>query len=511
MRWSLYIGSILLTACSLRHEPPVLDVLIRNASILDGTGSDPFSGSVGISHDRIVLVSRDPHDPSKADTVIDAAGRTLSPGFIDLHSHGNSKNTSAFENFLAMGVTTICLGQDGSSPATTDLRQWEDSVETQGIGVNIAMFIGHGTLRELSGTSVSPVPDHDMMERMKTILRKNMPEAFGMTTGLEYAPGLYAQAAELDTLAAEVGRAGGMIMSHMRNEDDRVLHQSINELLAQGRYCPVHISHLKSVYGHGAERADEILSWLYEARQQGIRVTADEYPYMASYTGIAILFPDWSKTPEQFELAKRERREQLESFIRHKVALRNGPEATLFGTAPYAGQTLKKVADSLGMPFEKVLIDEIGPQGASAAYFVMNDSLQSALITDPLIAISSDGSPTSFHPRGHGTFARMIEEYVLHRNALSLAEAVRKMTSYPAEILGLSDRGRIREGMKADLVLFYPDSVHENATYENPYLNAEGFDQVFVNGRMVLSGQAVADSAAGIFLHREKRQTHPME
>jgi len=311
---------------------------------------------------------------------------------------------------------------------------------------------------------------------------------------------MYAGRDELISLAEIVGNRNRLIMSHMRNEDDGELFTSIRELAGQGRHAPVHISHLKSVYGKGRDRAVQILDTLRTYREKGISMTADIYPYTASYTGISIVFPEWSKTESQFEEAKINRRPELQAYLRERIMARNGPEATLFGTAPYAGKTLADLQAEWGIPFEDILIDSIGPQGASAAYFVMDDTLQATLIADSLIAICSDGSPTGFHPRGHGTHARIIEEFVMKRGVLTLPEAIRKMTSYPAHILGLKDRGEIKEGYIADLVLFRPADVHEKATFEDPFQLAEGFSMVIVNGKIARTSEKLMEGKYGEFI-----------
>jgi N-acyl-D-amino-acid deacylase len=286
-------------------------------------------------------------------------------------------------------------------------------------------------------------------------------------------------------------------MSHMRNEDDDQVEQSIAELLDQGQFSRVHIAHLKSVYGSGSERAREILNILSSAREAGVEITADMYPYSASYTGIDIVFPVWAKTDEQFEVAKSTRRDELAEYLRNRVNRRNGPEATLLGTDPYTGKTLAELSFELEMPFEDVLIDIIGPQGASGAYFVMNDELQSELLRDPHIGICSDGSPTGFHPRGHGAFARLIETHVVDNQTLSVEEAIRKVTSYAAQILSIDDRGVLRAGMYADLLVFDPQNVHETATYPVPLRLAEGFDVVILNGEIARENGHTRDTLAG--------------
>lgn len=192
-----------------------------------------------------------------------------------------------------------------------------------------------------------------------------------------------------------------------------------------------------------------------------------------------------------------ERRAELADHLRRRVEGRNGPGATLLASEPWTGRTLEEVAAELGKPFEDVLIDDLGPDGGSAAYFIMDDDLQTAFIADPFVAICSDGSPTGFHPRGHGTFARIIETFVGERGVLSLEEAVRKMTSLPAGILGLEDRGVLRPGAWADLILFDPAEVHETATWAEPLQLAEGFDLVVVNGAVVRERGALTGLRAG--------------
>lgn len=501
---------LLLASCDASKESflpqyPEIDILIHNAQVLDGLGGPAVPADVVIVDGRIVHVGATTFSDDDIETrishVIDAAGRYLAPGFIDPHSHGDPLETPYFENFLAMGVTTITLGLDGSSPDVPDLAAWMAQVAEQGIGPNLAMFVGHGNLRNLAGIGMTPVPEAAELQAMLELLDTAMTYTFGMSTGLEYNPGLNAGTAELLALAEVVGRHDRVIMSHLRNEDDDQLESSIAELLDQGEFARVHVSHLKSVYGRGAERAEQILQWLNDARAAGVEITADSYPYSASYTGIGIVFPVWAKTREQFEVAKVTRRDELEEYLRNRIAQRNGPEATLLGSGPYRGKRLSELAFEMEMPFEDVLIDVIGPDGSDGAYFVMNDALQQRLFQDPYVGVCSDGSPTGFHPRGHGTFARIIESYVEQENLLPLSEAVRKMTSFPAGILGIDDRGIVREGMAADLLVFDPQKVRARADYLDPIQLADGFDVVIINGRIAREdGQMAAELAGRVLL-----------
>lgn len=488
---------LLLAACEQAVEEEVevflpqfdkIDLIIENGSVFDGYGNPPIRATIVIVADRIVFVGETTFsEDDLANRVInriDAYDKAVTPGFIDLHAHGDPLETPQLENFLAMGVTTIVLGQDGSSPDVAPLSGWLEEVSNKGIGTNLAMFVGHGTLRNQSGIGMSANPEPEQTARMLTLLDDTLKYTFGLSSGLEYNPGLNATTAELRAMAKVVGANDRMIMSHMRNEDDEQLESSIAELLEQGEDARVHISHLKSVYGNGAARAEEILDILAAARDAGIGITADIYPYTASYTGIDIVFPVWAKTTEQFEVAKVERRDELAEYLRDRVNRRNGPESTLLGTDPYTGKSLADLAHEMELPFEDVLIDVIGPQGASGAYFVMNDELQSRLLQDSGIGVCSDGSPTGFHPRGHGTFAKIIEKYVLDENMLSPVEAISKLTAFPANVLGIPDRGAIREDMMADVLIFDMAKVRATATYPDPLQFAEGFDIVIVNGKI---------------------------
>jgi N-acyl-D-aspartate/D-glutamate deacylase len=476
------------------------DTRIRNAYVIDGLGNPARAADIYIRDGFIAQLTDVDEKNASVTKTIDAQGRIVAPGFIDVHAHGDPLQTPGFENFLAQGVTTITLGQDGSSPAVENLGAWLDTVGARGIGVNLAMFVGHGTLRKLTGIGQDPDPSSEQLQRMLELLDKALDDCFGLSTGLEYNPGLHASEAELVALSKVVGMRNRLIMSHMRNEDDDQLEKSIDELLTQGAYTRVHIAHLKSVYGKGRARAEELLKKLDQARETGIAITADVYPYVASYTGISLLFPLWAKTAEDFAIAKRDRRAELEAYLVKRIARRNGPGATLLGTDPYTGKTLTDLEVELGLPFEDILIDVIGPQGASGAYFIMDDALQSRLLEDSNITVSSDGSPTGFHPRGHGTFAKIIEEYVVTRNTLSLVEAVRKMTSFSAAVLGLTDRGSIAPGKAADLVIFDPEQVRARATYPAPFQLAEGFDLVLVNGQVAFESGVGRPVRAGSVL-----------
>ena len=467
----------------LENNDLEFDVLIKNGKIIDGSGSASYDADILIKEDYIAFIGQVDTSKINALKIIDAKGKVVTPGFIDTHAHGNPLETPAFENFLAMGVTTICLGQDGSSPAG-NIKEWLEQVKQQNLGINIAQFVGHGTLRKQAGINFEKNPSTQQLAKQQLLLQQALDAGcFGMSTGLEYTPGIFATDTELLPLAKIVGQNNGLIMSHVRNEDDSQIANSIRELLRQGQYCNVQVSHIKSVYGKGKERAKTLLDLLNNPAGMTTTVTADVYPYTASYTGIGIVFPKWAKAPNDYKKVVKNRKVELLAFLKQKIIDRNGPEATLFGTAPYEGKTLAQLSKEQGLPYEKVLLG-IGPNRASGAYFIMDDELQAEMITHPKVMICSDGSPTMRHPRGYGSFAKVIEEYVLKRKKLSLVAAIRKMTHFPAQTIGIPKRGLIQTGYFADLLVFTPDNIKANATYEKPHQLATGFEYVMVNGQV---------------------------
>lgn len=478
-------------------------VWIKNARVIDGTGHPAKSMDLLVADGRILKTGR--IKPRADYKTIDAAGRTLCPGFIDTHAHGDPLSTPLFSNFLSMGVTTVILGQDGESPLYRDMKNWFDQVEHKGIGPNMGCLAGHGTLRFITGVRFKLIPETAELDSMEQVLNDWLQSGcLGMSTGLEYVPGRFAQEDELQALAKVVGGRKGIIMSHMRNEDDDQVESSILELLDQGKFSRVHIAHFKDVYGQSSARADQLIQ-LIQDHPNGKKLTADLYPYTASYTGISIVFPGWALPPANYDSVKLSRRPELLQFLRSKINKRNGPSATLFGSGIYQGRTLQQVADSLNKPFEEILADDIGPEGASGAYFVMNDELQQKLMQWSGTMISSDGSPGIFHPRGYGSFTRIIEEFVLHRKALTLEEAIHKMTMLPATTLGLKKRGRIKKNYAADILMFYPEKLKTMATYSEPYRLAQGMDYIMVNGVLIKEGEKIYELYPGKILKAEGR------
>jgi N-acyl-D-aspartate/D-glutamate deacylase len=503
----LTLAAIALQACSpdeaaapnevARHDSPAdapsgaYDWLIAGGTVVDGTGEPAYRAHVLVRDGRIAFVGSMDPEAVEVRERYDATGLVVAPGFIDAHAHGDPIEDPAFPNFLAMGVTTIMLGQDGGSPEVETLSEQLDAVDAARPAVNVAYLVGHNTIRRESGVGFDQ-PGTEGLVRMSELVAEGLAAgAFGLSTGLEYDPGSRSGPGELAAIAEPVARVGGVVISHMRSEDADRVEDALRELIEQGRQsgARVHASHLKIVLGSDTTLVDSLLAVMAKAREEGIAITSDVYPYTASYTGIGILFPEWARAPNDYEAVVRDRREELAEHLRKRVRSRNGPDATLFGTGDWSGRTLAEVAAELSRPFEDVLI-ELGPDGASAAYFVMSENVMSSLLNDPHAVVSSDGSPTMQHPRGYGSFARVIRRYVVEDERFSLEEAVRKMSGATAAIYRMDDagivevpRGLVREGFAADLLVFDPAEVRDVADFERPHRLAEGMRAVWVNGQ----------------------------
>lgn len=509
MRILLKTGFLICLALAAPAGAEDFDLAIRNARIVDGGGGAPVTGDVLVKGDRIAVIGKTPADAKPART-IDAQGRVLAPGFIDAHAHGEALDPAqGFENFIAQGVTTIVLGQDGSSPDGVGIRpgakpvtlaDWFTRLEKAPPPVNIATLAGFGSLLDESGVPYNRPASPQQMTAVSRLIDQAMSQgAFGVSLGMEYVPMISATPLELEAVALAVGARDGVVMSHLRSEDDDKVAAAIDELLAMGRFARVHVSHIKVVYGATAAQGETVLAQLAAARAKGIRVTADVYPYLASQSGLALLFPDWAKVKADFDIARKERGKELGDYLYARVMKRGGPKATLMSTRPYVGMTLEDIARERRKSFVDVLLDDLGPTGGSAAYFIMSAPTQDVFIKSPDVMTSTDGSPAMNHPRAYGSFARMIETYV-QKEGLSLPLAVRKMSAMTAEALKLPDRGLIRAGYKADLVLFDPAKVRETATWEKPQQLAAGFDVVIINGKIARENGVTARDRAGAVL-----------
>ncbi|HEU4786823.1 MAG TPA: serine hydrolase [Gemmatimonadaceae bacterium] len=482
-------------------------VLITNAVVIDGTGAPARQADVRIVDGRIDWIgSHRSADP--ADHVIDAHGLTLAPGFIDTHSHhdgGIFDHRDALA-VVSQGVTTIVVGQDGGShfPLASFLAR----LDSEPAAINIASFAGHGTLRRrVLGDDDTRAASESEVGRMSDLLREEMAAgALGLSTGLEYDPGIFSAPSEVQDLAKVAAAAGGRYVSHVRSED-REFWPAIDELLAIGRVAkmPVQVSHMKlgmrALWGQG----DTLVSTLDRARQEGIAVTADVYPWTMWQSTLTVLYP------------KRNFTDRAETeFVLKQVASPDDLRLGTFSPHPsYAGKTVREIAALRGTDSASTLMALIAEsQGADQHESVIATGMDERdvvrLLRWPYANICSDGELDGAHPRGFGSFTRVLGRYVREQHVLTLEEAVRKMTSLAAAAVGISDRGSIRSGMAADLVLFDPRTVAERATIAEPHATSVGIQTVWVNGEIVYDNGKPTGTFPGRALRRPGTPVVPM-
>ena len=516
------------------------DLLVKNARLYDGCGGPWFKGDLAVKDGRIASIGKMKN--AEARTVIDAEGKALSPGFIDAHTHLDfvcaSVNDTASK--VTQGVTTEIAGNCGLSlipvrPETIEelkrylapfipqdvnlswkwrsLGDWFDSVDERGNSTNVASLVGHGTLRIYAMGFADRKPSGQEMAEMKRALAQTMEEgALGLSTGLIYPPGCYSDTDELSELCEVVAEHGGLYVTHMRNEGPELL-QSVEEALEIGRRsgCPVHISHHKSSGRQNYGLVSRSLQMMENARAEGIDVTCDVYPYTAGSTLISSLLPKWvheggvGRMLERLrDLASRRRiADELDRVIPgwENLAKGCGWENILICSCEkepsYEGKTVTEIADGRGTSPEEALFDVIlETEGkATIALFMMDEKDCSTVLAHPLSMVGSDGFASSFsgvlskgkpHPRSFGTFPRVLGKYVREEGLMSLERAIWKMTGFAAQRFGLKDRGFLREGMAADLVVFDPLEIIDNATYKEPRQQAEGIDYVVLGGEVVV-------------------------
>jgi N-acyl-D-amino-acid deacylase len=511
--------------CGTAQEP--YDLVLRNGRIVDGTGSPWYRGDVAIRDGTIVRIAHAIEGPARR--VIDVDGQVVAPGFIDIHTHarrGIFERPTA-ENYVRQGVTTLVEGPDGSSPLP--LAPFLASLDSLPKSVNIAMFIGQGSVRSevIGSTDRAATPAE--LQRMRELVAEGMRDgAFGLSTGLFYVPGTFTPTEEVVELARVAGRLGGIHISHMRDEAAGVV-ASVAETIRIGEEggLPTQVTHHK-VVGPGYWGAStETLRLIEEARARGVDATVDQYPYSASATSVqSALMPAWSLEGGSARIRSRlldpAQRARIRSETAEIIRLERGggdPENVVMSRCGFdpslAGQSLARITRARGMEptltnaAETVLwIVEQG--GCSGVFHAINEDDIERILRHPATMIASDGEIPEVgvghpHPRSYGTFARVLGRYVRERGTLSLEEAVRKMSAFPAQRLGLADRGLLRPGMKADIVVFDPAEVRDMATFEEPHQFSQGVSLVVVNGMPVLEAGAMTAARPGRVLYGPAR------
>lgn len=522
------------------------DILIKNGTILDGTGRQEFLGDIGIKNGKILTLENSGIiDDSSALNIINAKGLKVTPGFIDIHSHTDTGlfiNPNA-ESKIRQGVTTEAAGQDGSSVAPrkshfpdeeykVDDRQWESFndffklLEENKSAINFATFVGQGTIRGfVVGQNDRPATNEEIEQMKRLVIEALEQGVFGVSTGLEYTPGSFATTEEIIELCKVMKTKGGIYATHMRNEDDRVL-EAIEEAIAIGKVAgvPVNISHLKVQGKSNWHKIEQVFALIQNANNSGTRVTMDRYPYTAFSTGLSNLFPLWSREGGTEKFLQRLEDENLfitlKAYVLSRVESLSSWDAVLIAgvdkkeNKQYEGKTiLQIVSETDEDPFEftrRLLIDERGR--VSMCGFGMSEENTKSILAHPYCMVASDGSARATygklsegnpHPRSYGTFPRFLGRYVRDEKIVSLPEAIRKITSLPAETLGISDRGRIVAGMYADIVCFDFDNIIDKADYVKPHQYPEGIEYVLVNGEVVIDKGEHTGKLAGKVLKRK--------
>lgn len=499
--------TILYQALPQHAQTKDFDLLIKNGRIVDGTGNPWFVADLAIKQGRIADIGH--FAAERAARVIDANNHIVAPGFIDVHTHieGGITRLPTAENFLQMGVTSVVTGNCGGSELP--LGEWFQSLEKMGVSLNIASLVGHNTIRRAGmNGDFDRAPTTEELQRMHDLTRQAMRDgAVGLSTGLEYVPGTYAKTDEIIALAKVAAEHGGLYATHMRNEDATV-EQSIQESLEVGAQanCPVQISHFK-ISSRSRWGASAItVKMVEDARARGQQVTVDQYLYPASSTGIGILFPSWifadGKLNERLQdQATRARiiREMIEkakqggfpdfSFA-YVASHRANPS---FNGKNMAEITTMTRQESSPTAQAKQAIEILTAGGAQMVLQKMSEADVERIFRQPFTMIASDAGVTDAasdsvpHPRGFGNNARVLGEYVRKRNLVSIEEAIRKMTSLPAQTFRLWDRGLLRPGMAADVVIFDEKLVADRATFQQPKQYPTGIHYVLVNGQIVLA------------------------
>jgi dihydroorotase/N-acyl-D-amino-acid deacylase len=519
---------LLLLAGVPRAQAPIYDLLIKNGRLVDGTGSPWYRADIAVRGDTIARIA--PRIDAPATRTIDAAGKVVSPGFIDLHTHARRGifQVPGADNYVRQGVTTIMEGPDGSSPLP--IEPFLDRVAALTVTPNFGMFVGQGTVRDQVIGAINRKATDAELEQMRGLVRQGMEDgAFGLSSGLFYVPGTFTPTAEVVELAKVAGRMGGIYISHMRDEANGVL-DSVRETIEIGEKggLPTQITHHKVIGTKNWGRAVDTLKLVDEARARGIDATIDQYPYTASATSIqAALIPAYALEGGREAMLERIQTPGMRNELRKETARliaeeRGGgdPNNVQLSRCDWDhsldGKRLGDVTRSRGL---EPTIDNaaetvfwIVEKGGCGGIFhaIDEDDLQ-RILRHPATMIASDGEVPVFgqaspHPRSYGTFVRVLGRYARDLKTITLEEAVRKMSAFPAQRIGLADRGVLREGMKADIAVFDPATVRDVATFERPHQYAEGVTQVIVNGQVAFDEGRMTGERPGRILYGPARR-----
>ena len=539
-------GLTVSAACAAPTATARYDVLIAGGSIYDGSGGPAFVGDVALEGDRIAYVG--PHAPHGARERVDARGKAVAPGFINMLAHPETSlliDGRALSD-LRQGVTLEVLGEDSMGPLTpqmkeralqrqgdihyaidwTTLGEYLRRLELRGIAPNIASYVGAGTVRTYVLGERDVQPSAEQLVQMRTLVRQAMEEgALGVTTALIYSPNGYARTPELIALASESARCGGIYSAHIRSEGDRLL-EAVQETvdIAHASGSPAEIYHLKVAGRRNWDKLDALIAAVEQARASGTRITADMYVYTAGATGLDAAMPPWVQDGGLEAWIERLRDPKLRARV---MADMRDPAPTwenLYGLAgaggtlllafknpqlkPLTGKTLAEVAQARGVSPEDAAVDLVIEDGSrvGVGYFLMSEDNIRREVALPWVSFDSDEAApapagvflkSNPHPRAYGNFARLLARYVREEKALSLPQAIHKLATLPAATLSLADRGELKRGYFADVVVFDPATIQDHATYEHPHQLATGVDEVWVNGVRALRHGEATGAASG--------------
>ncbi len=496
------IAGIVLISCSQKEK---FDTIIRNGMIYDGNGGEPFKADIGINADTIAFIGDLSNASAKKE--VDAKGNAVAPGFIDTHSH-HAGNLFKHRDLIApvsQGITTIIIGQDGGSnfPLSDFYKQLNDTA----VAVNIGSYSGHNTLRDsVLGKDFKRFASQQEIDKMKLFLQQDMEAgAFGLSTGLEYDPGIYSSNDEILQLAKVVTPFGGRYISHIRSED-RYFWKAIDEIITIGKEAkiPVQVSHIKLAMHNIWGKADSLLALFDAARKNGIDITADIYPYAFWNSTIKVLFPDRNFNDEK----------EAELILK-EITL---PGDIILGSyevnPAYAGKSLAEIAKLENKLPARLLVELIAridnwekKNDRECQENIMATSMSEAdikkLMLWPHTNICSDGSSAGTHPRGYGAFTRVLGNYVKKEKALTMAQAIYKMTGLSAQQMGIKKRGLVKKGYFADLVIFNPETVSDEATIAEPHKLSDGIEMVWVNGTIVFENKKTTELYPGKIIKRQ--------
>lgn len=514
-----YFLLTLLLPCAQLAFPQDYDLIITNGKIIDGTGNSWRHDDIGIKGDRIVAVGN--LSKATAPRVIDAADMIVAPGFIDVHAHieRNIDNMQA-SNFILDGVTTVITGNCGSS--YTDIARYAFQLDSVGSSINVASLIGHNSVRRsVMGESMRDPTEEEQLQMESVVDAAMRNGAVGMSTGLIYIPGTYSKTSEIIGMARMVSAHGGVYASHIRDEADHVT-EAIEEAINIGRVAdlPVQISHFKVTYKPNWGRSEEALAQVRKARSEGIDVTIDQYPYVATSTSLNTRLPDWAFSGGRDSLLVRLRdrdiRERITEEMVQSLRAKKARDYSYAVVARYASDTtlnglnISEINKRWGRKSKpaieaETILQMVEKGGAQMVFFSINEDDLRKVMQYPFNMFASDAGISRYgsgvpHPRGYGTNARVLGTYVRDLGIISLEEAIRRMTSLPAQKFNLKDRGLLHEGFVADLVIFDPKTVKDQATFSAPHAYSKGIEYVIVNGKVTVENGKHIGVRNGTFL-----------